>query len=296
MIGKVRVDLRYVSPGDINRILAENYALAREYRAAAEVGWGTDKAVNSTVLRQATGDLSIKQVALLLGELMGTPALAAVRSHQPVPVCNKCHSPEDQRHQLRTGCQAGGQAEQPRYRRRTKGPEGPGLRSEAAELGRWQERFPFGHRLLVPRRIGQLHLEHGEDESDGTQAQWTGEGEMPCNEALVNQASGKLMVYTDGSGLHPTGGRAGVVGSGMVFCLDTGNLVVSDAVPEGLPQAVGTAESWAALQAIRMPCPRTNVHIARRCRKAAPQPCSHKYSLNSNGNELVVVVAEQSRT
>jgi hypothetical protein len=100
---------------------------------------------------------------------------------------------------------------------------------------------------------------------DGIHITWEGPGEAPGVEALVTQAGGELVAYTDGSGKYPTGGRARIAGSGMVFVLAAGSLIFSDAVTGGLPQIAGTRESWAALQAVRLAKPSTTLKVVTDC-------------------------------
>jgi hypothetical protein len=246
MVGPTRVDFRYVSPGDIERLLATHHLTSKERTAAGELGWPAGTLVNSDLLRQASNHISIKQVALLAAGLMGTPALAAERAGQEVPVCPNCHKNDDQQHRLRP-CQDDNRATIVRTRKRYKGPQSADERRE-----RWRAANPMGHRLLVPRRTGPLHLHRGEREDDGIHLEWHGEGDDPGPAWIRSTGEDVLVVYTDGSGKYPTGGRAGIAGSGMVFALPAGHMHCSDAVPEALPQTASIAESWAAIQAIRL--------------------------------------------
>jgi hypothetical protein len=174
MVGPTRVDLRYVSPGDIERILAANHLTHKERAAASEVGWPSGTMVNSDLLRQASKHLSLKQVALLAAGLMGTPALAAERAGSEMPLCTHCHKADDQKHRLRP-CQDDSGASIVRTRKRHKGPPSAEERRE-----QWREANPMAHRLLIPRRTGTVHLERGDREDDGIHLEWHGEGADPC--------------------------------------------------------------------------------------------------------------------
>jgi ribonuclease HI len=51
----------------------------------------------------------------------------------------------------------------------------------------------------------------------------------------------------------------------MVFALQNGHMHCSDAVPAGMPQTASSAESWAAIQAVRLAHHGTNLLIITDC-------------------------------